>query len=184
MIGGKIFAAKFPQGGVEVTNIDDITGGILNLNTIAHAIGMPDQDVDPAEKTCHRRLHGQANDDRADSNGDQRGVPINENDADDDDGDDKGDEQMFDPAQRETRSGIIKSSDGIDGNGFGNREHDHNQHRAAEKSPCEIDDVLRHRNQLRSDEIIKNGTARSEEHSLNSSHVSISYAVFCLKKKK
>src|SRR5213080_3648543 len=117
MIGGKIFPAKFPQGGVEVTNIDDITGGILNLNTIAHAIGMPDQDVDPAEKTCHRRLYGQANDDRADSNGDQRGVPINENNADDDDGDDKCYEQMVEPAQRETRSGIIKSSDCIDGNG-------------------------------------------------------------------
>src|SRR5699024_11843746 len=27
-------------------------------------------------------------------------------------------------------------------------------------------------------------TARSEEHTLNSSHVSISYSVFCLKKKK
>src|SRR5687768_17697839 len=30
----------------------------------------------------------------------------------------------------------------------------------------------------------KNGDARSEEHSLNSSHGYISYAVFCLKKKK
>src|SRR5690625_7940038 len=28
------------------------------------------------------------------------------------------------------------------------------------------------------------GSSRSEEHSLNSSHVAISYAVFCLKKKK
>src|SRR5690606_41379386 len=30
----------------------------------------------------------------------------------------------------------------------------------------------------------KRGAVRSEEHSLNSSHVKISYAVFCLKKKK
>src|SRR6266478_8872235 len=32
--------------------------------------------------------------------------------------------------------------------------------------------------------VISNGTARSEEHTLNSSHSQISYAVFCLKKKK
>src|SRR2546426_2357937 len=31
---------------------------------------------------------------------------------------------------------------------------------------------------------LKTGTTRSEEHSLNSSHLVISYAVFCLKKKK
>src|SRR5690349_22965903 len=32
--------------------------------------------------------------------------------------------------------------------------------------------------------IVRLASARSEEHTLNSSHVEISYAVFCLKKKK
>src|SRR5206468_5532092 len=89
--------------------------------------------------------------------------PINKNNADNNDGDNQGDEQMFDPAKSETGGGIIEAPDGVNGNCFGNREHDHNQHRAAEKSPCEIDEVLRHRNQLRSDEIIKNGTAQDQK---------------------
>src|SRR5437588_5775738 len=70
---------------------------------------------------------------------------------------------MFDPAQGETSGGIIEPSDHISGNSCGNREHDDDQHRAAEKSPGEIDDVLRHRNQLRSDEIIKDGTAYDQK---------------------
>src|SRR5690554_7464894 len=40
------------------------------------------------------------------------------------------------------------------------------------RGPCPHDDVRRRRH------------GRSEEHTLNSSHVRISYAVFCLKKKK
>src|SRR5699024_12031357 len=63
----------------------------------------------------------------------------------------------------------------------------------------EIDEIKDSRNDLQSEEkMLKDEKAailankktlqedieRSEEHTLNSSHVSISYAVFCLKKKK
>ena len=61
MIGGKIFAAEFPQGGVEITHINNVARGIFDLNTIADPVRPPDQDVDPAEKTGHWCLHGQAN---------------------------------------------------------------------------------------------------------------------------
>src|SRR5437667_2828072 len=43
-----------------------------------------------------------------------------------------------------------------------------------------IDDVLEEIAEV----LRAGGTSRSEEHSLNSSHITISYAVFCLKKKK
>jgi len=63
MIGGKIFAAEFPQGGVEITHVNNVAGGVFDLNAIADLIRPPDQDVDPAQKTGHWCLHGQANDD-------------------------------------------------------------------------------------------------------------------------
>jgi hypothetical protein len=55
---------------------------------------------------------------------------------------------VFDSTQREAGGGIIETPDCVNGNCFGNRKHDHDQRRAAEKSPGEVDGVLRHRNQL------------------------------------
>ena len=87
MVTGKIFPAEFPQRGVEVTDVDHVTSSIFDLDTIADLIWPADEDVYPTEKTCHRRLHCQTDDHRADPDGDERSVPINKNDADNDDGD-------------------------------------------------------------------------------------------------
>src|SRR5690242_20953318 len=50
-------------------------------------------------------------------------------------------------------------------------------------------ELVEHRHQHQADhqpdhQILEKIVQRSEEHTLNSSHMSISYAVFCLKKKK
>src|SRR3712207_7232467 len=52
----------------------------------------------------------------------------------------------------------------------------------------DVQDVLADQVEDLADEVVRRaevaGRDRSEEHSLNSSHANISYAVFCLKKKK
>src|SRR5207244_12665469 len=69
MVTGKIFAAEFPQRGVEITDVDYVTCIILDLNTIAHLIWPADENVDPAEKTRHWRLYGYTDDDHAAADG-------------------------------------------------------------------------------------------------------------------
>src|SRR5207302_3864502 len=163
MIGRKIFASEFPQSGVEITHVNDVPGGVFDLDTIADLVRPSDQDVDPAEETGHRRLHSQANDDGADTDGNERSVTINENNTNNDDSDDQSDEQMFDPAKSEASGRVIEPPDRINGNGFGNREHDDNEHRAAKKSPGEINSVRGYRKQLRADEIIKDSATHDQK---------------------
>ena len=88
MVTGKVFPAEFPQRGVEVTDVNHVTGSIFDLNAIANLIWPTDKDVYPTEKTRHRRLHCQTDDHRADTDGNEPSVPIDKNDADNDDGDD------------------------------------------------------------------------------------------------
>src|SRR4029453_2194248 len=70
---------------------------------------------------------------------------------------------MQNPAQGESSSSIIKPADGINGNGFSNREHDHDEHCAAQKSSSQFNSVLRHRNQFRSDEVIQNRATNEQK---------------------
>src|SRR5690554_7041047 len=55
------------------------------------------------------------------------------------------------------------------------------QIKAMQKAPTMIDRIIAY---VMAPALSIGGFYRSEEHSLNSSHVRISYAVFCLKKKK
>ena len=70
---------------------------------------------------------------------------------------------MFNPAKSESDGRIIEPPDRINGNGFGNREHDDNEYRATKKSPGKIDGILGDRNQLRSDEVIKDSTTHDQK---------------------
>src|SRR4029453_6425832 len=70
---------------------------------------------------------------------------------------------MKKPGEGESSRNIIKPADGINGNGFSNREHDHDEHRAAQKSSSHFNSVLRHRNQFRSDEVIQNRATNEQK---------------------
>src|SRR5207249_9255703 len=70
---------------------------------------------------------------------------------------------MFDAAKSKTSGGIIEPPDRVNGNGFSSREHDDDEHRAAQKSPGEINGVCGHRNQLRADEIIKDSATHDQK---------------------
>ena len=60
MIRREKIAAKFPQSSIEVTNVDHVALGIADLDAIADSIRRARQNVNPSEKTCHRRLHREA----------------------------------------------------------------------------------------------------------------------------
>ena len=63
MIGGKIFATEFPEGRIEITDVDYITGGIVDFNPIANPVWATHQNVDPTDKTRHRSLDGETDND-------------------------------------------------------------------------------------------------------------------------
>jgi hypothetical protein len=87
VISGKILTAEFPERGIEVTNVDDIAGGIVDFDTVTDAKWLTNENTDLGDKTFHRGLHGQTNNDRADAERGEGGVPIHENHGHGDDGD-------------------------------------------------------------------------------------------------
>ena len=78
MIGRKVLATKFPKCRIEVPDVDDIAGGIANLNTVADLVGAPNENENPADKALHRSLDCQTDDDRPNPKSRQRRVPIDE----------------------------------------------------------------------------------------------------------
>ena len=69
-----------PIAWVEVANVDHIAGRIANLDPIAYAIRLPDEEVNPTDEAGHRCLNGETGDDRNDPDGDKSGVPVHKKD--------------------------------------------------------------------------------------------------------
>ena len=82
MIAGNILAAKFPQGGIEITDVDDVAGCVADLNAVADAVRPTHEDKNPGNETLGRCLDGQTNDDRPDTERGERGIPIHKDDRD------------------------------------------------------------------------------------------------------
>ena len=51
MIRGKVLAPKFPEGGVEISDVDDVAGGVLDLDAIADTIRLAHKNEDPGDET-------------------------------------------------------------------------------------------------------------------------------------
>ena len=62
MIAGNVFAAEFPQSGIEIANIDYITGGVTDLYAITYSERLANEDINLGDEAFHWRLHGKAND--------------------------------------------------------------------------------------------------------------------------
>jgi len=83
VVGGEILAAKLPQGGVEVADIDYVAGGVGYFDSVAHTKRLAHEDVNPGDEAFHRSLHSQPEDDRTDTKRRDRRVPINKKNRDD-----------------------------------------------------------------------------------------------------
>ncbi len=79
MVPRNILASEFPQRRVEVTDIDDVTGGVIDFDAIADAKRLADENVYPGDETFHRCLHGQAQDDRSHAECGERRIPVYKN---------------------------------------------------------------------------------------------------------
>src|SRR5204862_8253819 len=84
MIRREKVASKLPQRGVEITDIDYVSGSVTDLDPIADAIRRPHQYVDPPQETSHRCLHRQTHDQREQADGDYGRIPGLEKARDDD----------------------------------------------------------------------------------------------------
>ena len=63
MIAGDVFAAEFPERGIEISNVDYVPRGVTDLYAITYAIRLANEDVNPGDETFHRRLYSEADDD-------------------------------------------------------------------------------------------------------------------------
>ena len=72
-------ASEFPKRGVEITNVDHVAGGVADFDAVADAIRPPNEYINPTDKTFHRRLHGQTDDDRADAERGEGCIPVHKN---------------------------------------------------------------------------------------------------------
>lgn len=134
--------AKFPEGGVDVADIDDVAGGVVDLDPVAHPVGPPHEDVNPIDETGHGRLHGKTEDDRDHPDGYEGGIPIDENNRDADEQDEDKNDQSLDPLESETSRGIGDAGDAVERDGAGKGEENDDNGRAAEKTAGELDLVL------------------------------------------
>ena len=71
-------ASEFPKRRVKITDIDDVTGGVVDFDAITDAKWLANENVDPGDEAFHRRLHGKTNDDRSDTERSQCWVPVDE----------------------------------------------------------------------------------------------------------
>src|SRR6266513_2800059 len=54
VISGNVLAAKLPEGGVEVADVDHVARGVTDFNSIADPKRAAHQNVDPGDETFHR----------------------------------------------------------------------------------------------------------------------------------
>src|SRR6266576_1426295 len=87
VITGYVFAAEFPQGSVEISDVDHVPCGITDLYPITDPERLANKDINPGEEALHRGLYSQPDDDRTNTERSDGSVPIHENDRDDNHGD-------------------------------------------------------------------------------------------------
>ncbi len=107
-------------------HVDHVTGGVVDLDAIADAIRLADENIDPGDETFHRRLHSQTDDDRSNTERGQRRIPIHKDDRRRDDCDQHADDQLENALECETRDGIQDPADCINPHVFGSFGHDFN----------------------------------------------------------
>src|ERR1700756_1335113 len=97
MIAGNVLASEFPEGSVKISDVDYVAGGVANLDTVADLKRPADEDVNPGDKAFQRGLHGQADDDGADAQSGDDGVPIHEDHRHSDGGEKQPGDEIKDP---------------------------------------------------------------------------------------
>ena len=64
MFSGEVRSTNFPQGSIEITDINDVPLRVSDLDAISHPVWLPDEQIYPADEACDRRLQGKAKDQR------------------------------------------------------------------------------------------------------------------------
>ena len=83
MIRREQVPAEFPQGGIQITDVDYVAFGIPDLDAIADSIRRARENIDPTQETGDWRLHRQSEDQRKQADRDNGRVPILKEDRDD-----------------------------------------------------------------------------------------------------
>src|SRR5213595_3076308 len=125
MIAGKIFAAKFPQCGIEIPNVNDVARGFAYLYAIPYPERLANENVNPGDKAFHRRLDSETDDNRADTERGNRGIPIDKNYRNDNDCDNKANCEMLDTLECKARGRVLDMSKPIDRRNACDSEHDY-----------------------------------------------------------
>src|ERR1051326_816658 len=102
-------SADFPEGGIEVADIDDIAASIADLDAIADAVRRSDEDVNPADEAGDRSLQRKAEDEGNQAEGDDSGVPVYEQNWNDDEDNRQYDCQAQNPTEIEPRYRVMES---------------------------------------------------------------------------
>src|SRR6266404_5724179 len=113
MIGGKIFSTKFPEGRIEITDVDHIAGSVVDFKRIAHPIWPPHKNINPPDKTGHRSLDRKADDDRENADRNERGVPVHKDDRERNDCDKHRYDQTDNALESEARGSVGHAADGV-----------------------------------------------------------------------
>src|SRR5262249_31285744 len=134
VIAGHVFAAEFPQSGIEIPDVDYVACRVTNLYAITDAIRLANQNINPGDEAFHRRLYSQPDDDRTNTEGSDSSVPIHKNDRDDDDRDGQRDGETLDPQESETGRPIFDASNSIRRNRSRDHQDDRDHYCAAQHS--------------------------------------------------
>src|SRR4029453_12468235 len=114
MITGDILPTEFPQGRVEIADINYVAGGFADFDAVADAKRLANQNVNPGDKAFHRGLYSQPDDDRTDAERSDCRVPVHKNNRHNNNGDGQRNSQPLDALECETRRSILNPSNSIE----------------------------------------------------------------------
>src|ERR1041385_870950 len=106
MIGRKKRAADFPEGGVEVTDINDVAARIADLDAVANTIRRAHENINPADEAGYGCLQRETKYQGNKTQRDDGSVPIDEKNGHDDEADGQDDCQPQNPLQIEARNDV------------------------------------------------------------------------------
>src|SRR5688572_4346303 len=110
MVGRQMTAANFPDGRIEVTDVDDVASYIADFNAIAHPVGSSSQDINPADEAGDRRLQGESKNQRDQSERYDSRIPVDEQHRNRNKERDERCAQSYDPFQIEARHGAAQAA--------------------------------------------------------------------------
>ncbi len=163
VVARNVLPAEFPKGGVDVADIDDIAGRVFDLDAVADAIRAPDEDVIPADEAGHGGLHRESDNHGNHADGDERGVPIHENDRNPDEQNEKENDQALDSLEGESVRGIGNAGDAIERDRAGDGEKDDDDPGPAENAAGQSDMLRPERDKRCPDQIIERGAGGEKE---------------------